>query len=187
MQTYLNHTVMTEAGDEVQLSSLCQGITLCVFLRHWGCAECSLLLHRLDPRLKELVKLRVRIILIGLGSREGIATFRSKHRFTRRDLLIVTDPTLTLHNSIGLKHGIREVSGGTALYNRVKLKLQGFTNELGDGDPLQQGGAILLDTNANELWRHINGHFGDILDPNSLMDKALVASALQNSNQRSSS
>ena len=58
-------------------------LTLCIFLRHWGCAECNLLLHTLTPRLSELVDLQVNILFVGLGSAEGISEFRSKHKLKK--------------------------------------------------------------------------------------------------------
>ena len=175
---YLKSSVIKEDGQTVTLSELCEGVTLCVFLRHWGCAECSLLLHKLSPRFRELVTLRARVILIGLGSVEGIAQFRAKHRFESDEVLIVTDPTLTIHSEAGLAHGASKVSGPRALVNRAALKLKGFTNTTIDGDPLQQGGATLLDADQSELWTHRNAHFGDILDPNAMFEAALRASAL---------
>lgn len=178
MAGYLESPVITEEGQTVTLGELCRGVTLCVFLRHWGCAECSLLLHRLSPRFRELVILRVRVILIGLGSVEGIEQFRAKHRFENDEVLIVTDPTLATHESAGLARGKAHVSGPRALINRAAVRLQGFTNQVGNGDTLQQGGAILLDAERSEIWSHHNGHFGDVLEPNSMFEAALRASAL---------
>ena len=177
MPEYLKRSVITEEQITVTLESLCKGITLCVFLRHWGCAECSLLLHRLSPRFRELLTLDVRVILIGLGSPEGIETFRTKHRFTKDEVIIVTDPTLALHQSAGLSRGTIQVSGPSAMLNRIKFKLQGFTNQVGDGDTLQQGGAILLNASHEEIWGHRNAYFGDVLDPIEMFNTALRESA----------
>ena len=177
MASYLDSIVITETESEVTLRELCESISFCVFLRHWGCAECSLLLHRLEPRLKELLNLDIRIIFIGLGSPEGIASFRKKNRFTRQDITIVTDPSLKIQDALGLERGASTVRGPKALVNRAKLSIQGFNNQLGDGDPLQQGGAVLLSATGQELWVHKNAHFGDILDPNQLMVTALKAVA----------
>ena len=177
MSSYLDLTVITEAGSEVTLGELCKDISFCVFLRHWGCAECSLLLHRLEPRLKELINLNIRVIFVGLGSSEGIANFRAKNRLTRQDITIVTDPSLKVQDALGLERGLSKVRGPKALINRAKLSLQGFSNQLGDGDTLQQGGAVLLSASGQELWVHKNHHFGDILDPNKLMVSALKAVA----------
>ena len=177
MPSYSDLSVITETGSEVTLKELCVGISFCVFLRHWGCAECSLLLHRIEPRLKELLNLDISIIFIGLGSPEGIASFRKKNRFTRKDITIVTDPSLKVQDTLGLERGLSHVQGPKALFNRAKIKLQGFENQIIDGDTLQQGGAVLLDEAHQELWVHKNAHFGDILDPNQLMSTALKAAA----------
>ena len=176
MDNYLSLPVTTEDHQTTTLGELCQDVTLCVFLRHWGCAECSFLLHRLGPRFQELINLEVRIILIGLGSVEGIATFRDKHRLHRDDVLIVTDPTLAIHTQAGLGRGSVAVQRPGAMINRIKLSLQGYTNQVGDGDLLQQGGAILLDQKQSEIWSHRNPYFGDVLDPNQLINSALHAS-----------
>ena len=176
MNNYLTLPITMENNQSTILGDLCQGVTLCIFLRHWGCAECSFLLHRLGPRLQELINLEVRIILIGLGSVEGIATFRDKHHLHRDDVLIVTDPTLSIHTQAGLERGNSAVKRPGAIINRVKLSLQGYTNQIGDGDLLQQGGAILLDQKQSEIWSHRNPYFGDVLDPNQLINSALHAS-----------
>lgn len=181
MTSYLDLPVVTESGATEQLRDLCEGPTLCVFLRHWGCAECSVLLHRLSPRFRELITLDIRVILIGLGSAEGISTFRAKHRFESSEVLIVTDPTLAVHTEAGLTRSSLAITSPSALVNRFKFKLQGFTNQLGKGDHLQQGGAALLDASHKEIWSHHNAHFGDVLDPNALLEAALHASALAES------
>ena len=174
--TILYSTVLTDSGQSIVLSSLFSKVTLCIFVRHWGCAECSLLLHTLTPRLPELIDLNVRIILVGLGSAKGIAEFRSKYRLKKTSVFIVTDPTLSIHKQIGLERGLWEVQGPKGLYNRLKLKLEGFNNTTSDGDLLQQGGAILFDQSSSILWQHNNNHFGDILNPNELMNAVLLAS-----------
>ena len=82
-ESILQSTVITESGESVVFSSLLENLTLCIFLRHWGCAECNLLLHTLTPRLSELVELHVNILFVGLGSAEGISEFRSKHKLKK--------------------------------------------------------------------------------------------------------
>ena len=175
-ESILQSTVITESGEGVAFSSLLEDLTLCIFLRHWGCAECNLLLHTLTPRLSELVELHVKILFVGLGSAEGISEFRSKHRLKKNRVIIVTDPTLSIHKKIGLKRGLWQVQGPKGYFNRLKLQLQGFSNQTGDGDNLQQGGAMLFDENLSILWQHHNNHFGDILNTNELMNAVLMAS-----------
>lgn len=175
-ESIFQSNVITESGESIAFSSLLKDITLCIFLRHWGCAECNLLLHTLTPRLSELIELRVNIILVGLGSAEGISEFRSKHRLKKNRIAIVTDPTLSIHKKIGLERGLWQIQGPKGYFNRLKLKLQGFSNQTGDGDNLQQGGAMLFDENSSILWQHHNNHFGDILDTNELMNAVLMAS-----------
>ena len=99
-ESILQSTVITESGDGVAFSSLLEDLTLCIFLRHWGCTECNLLLHTLTPRLSELVELHINILFVGLGSAEGISEFRSKHRLKKNRVVIVTDPTLSIHKKI---------------------------------------------------------------------------------------
>ena len=116
------------------------------------------------------------ILFVGLGSAEGISEFRSKHRLSKNRVVIVTDPTLSIHKKIGLERGLWQVQGPKGYFNRLKLKLQGFSNQTGDGDNLQQGGAMLFDENSSILWQHHNNHFGDILNTNELMNAVLMAS-----------
>ena len=175
-ESILQSTVITESGENVIFSSLFNNITLCIFLRHWGCSECNLLLHTLTPRLSELIDLQVRILFVGLGSAEGISEFRSKHQLKQERVAIVTDPTLSIHKKIGLERGLWQIQGPKGYFNRLKLQLQGFPNQTGDGDNLQQGGAILFDQNLKILWQHRNNHFGDILNTNELMNAVLIAS-----------
>ena len=66
-----------------------------------------------------------------------------------------------------------KVQGPKALFNRAKLSLQGYTNQVADGDLLQQGGAVLLDVGQEEIWQHKNTYFGDVLDPNELVEAVL--------------
>ena len=171
-------SVLSESGTSILLSSLFHSTTLCIFVRHWGCAECNLLLHTLIPRLQELVDLNIGVILVGLGSAEGISEFRSKHKLNRDRVHIVTDPTLSIHKAVGLERGLWQVQGPKGFFYRMKLKLEGFPNDTSDGDQLQQGGALLFDAQKKIIWKHQNNHFGDILDTNEMMNAVLKASVM---------
>ena len=57
-------TVLDSAGRALRLGALLEGPTLVIFLRHWGCVECSLLLTALGPRLEEIASLGVRVVMV---------------------------------------------------------------------------------------------------------------------------
>jgi len=165
--------VIDSHGASVRLGSLLEGPALLIFLRHWGCVECSLLMAALGPRLGELSTLGVAVVMVGVGSVEGLGDFLGRYRLEGADLRVVTDPTLQTHRAAGLQRGLLQTLGPRARWAAVKGFLSGHVGAIGDGDLLQMGGAILLDGQGEIRWRHDNRRLGDVAPVTGLMDAVL--------------
>jgi len=166
-------TVTDRHGNALSLGDLLDGPVLVIFLRHWGCVECSLLLTALGPRLGEIASLGVKVVMVGVGSVAGIGNFLTRYRLENSEVTVVTDPSLKTHQAVGLKKSLWGVGGPQANWTIVSNWLQGHPNTLGDGDIWQLGGAILLDGAGAEIWRHDNRRLGDIAPHTEIMDAVL--------------
>ena len=172
-------TVLDSDGRALRLGALLEGPTLVIFLRHWGCVECSLLLTALGPRLEEIASLGVRVVMVGLGSVAGITKFTARYRLSGSQVIVVTDPTLRAHEAAGLKKSLWGVGGPQANWTIASNWLQGHPNSLGDGDIWQLGGAVLLDRGGAEVWRHDNARLGDLAPHIRIVDEVLRMRALE--------
>ncbi len=153
--------VLNAAGETVRLGTVLDGPTLLIFVRHWGCMECSLLLSDVVPVLPTVAKLGVRIVIIGNGSPGAIKAFEAHYKLVDKHIRVFTDPTLAVQALAGMQRSVWGGTGPRALWTLLTGWAQGHPNSLWDGDWWQQGGVVLLDSVVNEVWRHDNTYLGD--------------------------
>jgi peroxiredoxin len=172
--TTIQGSVQREDGEQIPLLELLRGPTLLLFTRHWGCMECSLLLAHIMPILPTLADLDISVVVVGNGSAAGIAHFRNRYGL---ECEVVTDPTLKVHGSAGLRRSYMGGAGPRALWTLATGWAQGHPNKMGDGDMWQQGAAILADAQGQQLWRHDNTFLGDHARRTDVLQAILVAAA----------
>ena len=97
---YCNPLLLRNQEKMLHFSSLFRRTHTCIFLRHWGCAECNLLLHTLTLDYRNSSSY---INSLWAWEVPKEFSFRSKHRLKKNRVVIVTDPTLSIHkkNRIG--------------------------------------------------------------------------------------
>ena len=138
------------------------GPALLVFLRHFGCIGCSEQVAGLAPRLPEMNALGIRTVFIGNGAPHFIENFIERFALSERKVEIVTDPELAAYTAAGLRRSAWAAFGPVAMLDVLRALGQGHINRLGEGDNLQQGGAVLVDTDGTVAWhqrsRSLGGH-----------------------------
>lgn len=147
--------------------------TLLLFLRHAACPSCGAQVEALGPRLPALKRAGVRVVLVGLTDPSRLLSFRERIRLEDAEVDLVTDPTLACHQAAGLVRSvwsaIRPASIGAAL--RLYAGSSIYRRQDGDGDVLQQGGALLVDRGGTVLVHHVADQMGDLVD----MDRVVGA------------
>ena len=100
----LESSVKRQDGEVVSISSLVdKRPTAFVFIRHFGCLGCALQMEDLAPRVDEITRLGLNLILIGNGNPEHIEGFLDRYNLKPEQLTVVTDPTLKAYENAGFK------------------------------------------------------------------------------------
>lgn len=165
--------VQDESGKSLALGDLAQGKpTLIVFLRHFGCIACTEHVQDLKPHFDEFNMLGVQTILIGLGKPRFIPGFIERTGIEKFGLTVVTDPTLKIHELLNLKRSVFSAIGPRAVKNALRAFSKGMGQSSVEGDPLQQGGTLLLDGTGLVIHYHRDRSLGDHADPNDIVQQA---------------
>ena len=141
-----------------------------VFVRHFACAGCAEHLAALRPRLDELARLAVDVVIVGNGSPDQLAAFVERKDVARPHVRSFTDPTLAAYRAAGLVRSRWGTLGPIALGQVVRAYLNGHRNGRPQGDLYQQGGtlyvtkagAVAFYQRATSLGDHAS--LGDVVD-----------------------
>lgn len=80
---------------------------------------------------------------------------------------LFTDPSLRSFQRFGLKRKLG--IGPKAIFKYLKVLASGHRQGWTQGDPLQQGGVVIVDQSLNAVWTHINDGPGDHVDLDELV------------------
>lgn len=154
-ETLASCKVLDRQGREIVLASLwAEGPTLLVFLRHFGCLCCSEQVTELAPRLGELHQLSIRTVFVGNGEARFIDHFVERFALSNKKAEIVTDPALSAFKAAGLHRSLWAAYGPVAMRDLIRATGHGHITRFGEGDALQQGGALLIDAEGKLAWYH---------------------------------
>jgi peroxiredoxin len=134
---------------------------LLVLLRHFGCIGCSEQVTELAPRLDEIARAGVRTVLVGNGSPEQLAAFIERNALQGAACDAVTDPSLVVYASLGLRRSVWATFGPRALVDAARALAAGHANRRVEGDATQQGGVVLVDRAGTVRFLHENQSLGD--------------------------
>ena len=111
---------------------------------------------RFNERLTEFEALGAQVIAIGNGTAPMASDFVERFGV---DFAVYTDPRRETYEAAGLIRKLRITTTGLkAAYRALKGgHLQGRTR----GDPMQQGGVLVLDADGSQLLFHVDSEAGD--------------------------
>ena len=158
----LGSSVQLRDGRSVELGSLIHAApTALVFIRHFGCLGCSVHMADLAPRLEEMKKLGLEVVLVGNGAPNFIEGFIERFRLDEKLVTITTDPSLKTHQAAQLKRSFWATLGPKGIVDQLRALLGGHRQNHIQGDNWQQGGAILLDGDGRVVYYHQNESVSD--------------------------
>ena len=154
--------VQTRDGQSVELGTLIQPKpTALVFIRHFGCLGCSVHMNELSPRLEELHKLGLELVIVGNGAAGYVDGFIERYQLDEQLAAVVTDPTLKTHQAARLKRSVWATLGPKGILDQIRALLSGHSQNRIQGDNWQQGGAIVLDADGRVVYYHRNESVAD--------------------------
>jgi len=148
-----------------------------VWVRHFACIGCAEQLDVLRPRLGELDRLCVDVIVIGSGTPEQLAAFVEREQLARPHMHVFTDPSLAAYRAAGLVRSRWATFGPRAIADTVRAFLQGHRNGRPQGDLLQQGGTLYVRAGGEVAFSYRARSLGGHARVADLVDVALAARA----------
>jgi hypothetical protein len=106
------------------------------------------------------------LALIGSGSPRFIEGFVEKTGFQGA---IYTDPSRKSYDAAGLIRSVAGTLGPSSILNSIKSMMKGQRQGATQGDPWQQGGALVINTQGEVLFTHRSKHGGDNISPDELL------------------
>jgi hypothetical protein len=129
--------------------------TFFLFLRHNACPGCAAQIRALLPLIPELRRCGTRIVFVGLCEPSRLLPFRERMQLEDAGVELVTDPSSSCHREAGLVRSARSTFGPVAVFEALRVYALAagpgtrpgawVRREEGDGELLQQGGALLVD------------------------------------------
>lgn len=174
--------VLATNGSETRLGSLWEDRdALVVFVRHFACAGCSEHVTELAPRLAELDRLGVRVVLVGCGGADEIAGFVERQKLDDKHVQVFTDPTREAFRRAGFVRSVWGTVGPLATVRLLRALVRGHENHPFSqrGAFTQQGGTILVRRGGTVALYDRAEHFGDHAPIVDVVDVALTLRAAE--------
>jgi hypothetical protein len=121
---------------------------------------------QLHGHLEEIESKGAKLHLIGNGSPSFIDGFREVTGYTGS---IYTDPSLKSYEVAGLQRGVLATFGLRSIKAGVKSLAKGERQGSTQGDALQQGGAVVINSAGEVLYSHQSSSGGDNVSPAELL------------------
>ena len=107
-----------------------------------------------------------KLYVIGNGTPSFIAGFRETTGYAGP---IYTDPSLAVFRAAQLKRGVANTLDPRALGKTIGAFMRGHKQGLAQGDPWQQGGALVVGSDGRVLWHHASERPGDNASPKQII------------------
>lgn len=121
---------------------------------------------QLHGHIGEIESRGAKLHLIGSGAPNFIAGFREETGFTGS---IYTDPSLKSFEAAGLVRSVRASVGLRSISAGVKSFAKGQRQGKRQGDPWQQGGALIINKAGELLFAHQSAAGGDNVTGSALL------------------
>jgi peroxiredoxin len=146
-------------GRDVRLGQLwAENTAVLVFVRHFGCLFCRQQVAELSDERERIRSLGAELAVIGHGTVEETRAFRDEHHLA---CPLFTDPGRQAYRALAMRHGRRTLMSPRVVVHTITALWQGFRQTFVAGDPLQQGGVIVIAPGGVERFRYISREAGD--------------------------
>jgi len=111
------------------------------------------------PHIKELKKDGVEVAFIGSGAPHFARAFRDE--FDLKGALVLSDEPLESYKRAGFRHGALSTFSPRAMLNYARALAGRFRQGKTQGDPLQQGGVMVVDAKGKVRYQYVSRVGGD--------------------------
>lgn len=156
-------TVLDLDGRSVRLGDVWRdGTAVLVFVRHFGCIFCRQQVADITPYLDRIRASGAEVFLVGNGTVDEARAFNDEQPLGMR---VLTDPTRHAFCAAGMRRGPRTVMRPSVILKGIRAFLAGFRQTAVAGDPLQQGGIVVVGRDGRERFRYVGDYAGDHAAP----------------------
>lgn len=146
-------------GGRVSLGSIRSGrVTVFAFVRHFGCLFCRQQMAELLAARDAVFAAGGHMVVIGQGSIEEARVFRDENELPGP---LLTDPSRQAYCAVDLRRGAGTVFRPAVFWAALRAWRHGFRQSRTAGDPLQQGGVVVVGPDGRERYRYISRWAGD--------------------------
>ena len=151
--------VFDPEGRRVRLGQLwADRIAVLVFVRHFGCLLCRQQIAGISRLVDRVQAMGADLVVIGQGSIEEARAFRDQERLT---MPLLTDPTRQSYEAMAMRRGLGSLLTAKSAGLAFNAWRSGFRQSRVAGDPLQQGGVVVIAPGGVERFRYISQQAGD--------------------------
>jgi len=112
----------------------------------------------IKEQMETFNKLNVRIVVIGNGTPNFIEGFRNDTGYSG-DLF--TDPSLKSYQLLNFKKSVKSLLGLKTMKSALHALSTGYMQKGIQGDALQQGGVVVVDSGGDPFYFYANTEAGD--------------------------
>jgi peroxiredoxin len=161
-------------GHEVRMGQLwAEQTAVLMFVRHFGCLFCRQQIAGIEPLLDRIRSCRAELFVIGHGSPDDARVFAAEQAL-RAPLL--TDPSRRSYCALEMRRGLASVLTPAVVARSLTALRAVFRQSRIAGDPLQQGGVVVIAPGGVERFRFISQAAGDHPTPRQILDALQVSS-----------
>ena len=151
-------TVLDPNGRTIRLGELwADRPAVLVFVRHFGCLFCREQIAGMAPLRARVRSRGGELFVIGHGSVDQARAFQEEQAVS---FPLFTDPDRRAYCALGMRRGIRSVLTPGVLMRSMRAWRNGFRQSHVAGDPLQQGGVVVIAPGGTELYRFVSHEAG---------------------------
>jgi peroxiredoxin len=162
-----DYSVLDLLGERVRLGDLWSSRTaVLLFVRHFGCVFCHQQVAAMTPSLSRIREAGAELFIIGNGSVQQARAFRDTYDLP---MPIFTDPARATYAALGMRRGPATILHPLVLLRGARAVVAGFRQKGVAGDPLQQGGVLIVEPGGRERYRYISRFAGDHPSPDAIL------------------
>lgn len=137
-----------------------------IFVRHFGCLFCRQQVTAFLPLRDAFARAGAELVVIGNGSVDDLRDFREE---VPASLPVYTDPTRKAYCAMGMQRGAATVLSVSTFVRAALAFVRGFRQTRTAGDPLQQGGVVVITPAGEERYRYVSRTAGDHPSPRAVL------------------
>lgn len=167
--------VFNNKGEQLNLIDAVESAEKAVligWLRHYGCTLCMKQAQEWRTWLKTSSSTPdVKVVLIGSGPVEQVTPFQQELQWDECEVL--TDPSRTTYGALEFRKDIVALINRSSLFATLGSFKKGFRQRWSviPTDPLQQGGVVITDRDANVVCIRPDKYAGDHASQDFLMEQ----------------